>query len=96
MLRSDFCACCRERRGGRDHIWLVTFDEASCYVPAAIRSSSILSQWGRKDLNHTANTGWVGEGGWSCFVLMDQPWILQVCAPQQYLFTAFGLQVLGG
>ena len=47
----------RDRRGGRDHIWLVTFDEASCYVPAAIRSSIILSQWGRKDLNHTTGTG---------------------------------------
>ncbi|KAL4426069.1 hypothetical protein ABPG77_007865 [Micractinium sp. CCAP 211/92] len=47
-----------DRRGGRDHIWLVTFDEASCYVPAAIRASIILSQWGRKDLNHTTGTGY--------------------------------------
>ena len=36
----------RDRRGGRDHIWLVSHDEASCYVPAAIRSSIILSHWG--------------------------------------------------
>jgi hypothetical protein len=50
-------SCCRERRGGRDHIWLVTHDEASCYVPAAIRSSIILSHWGRMDDNHTSNTG---------------------------------------
>ncbi|KAL4452532.1 hypothetical protein ABPG75_008194 [Micractinium tetrahymenae] len=47
-----------DRRGGRDHIWLVTFDEGSCYVPSAIRSSIILSQWGRKDLNHTTGTGY--------------------------------------
>ena len=50
------CACgltavlCRDRRGGRDHIWLVTHDEASCYVPAAIRPSIILSHWcGRRE-----------------------------------------------
>lgn len=37
-----------QRRGGRDHIWLVTHDEASCWVPAALRPSIILSHWGRK------------------------------------------------
>ena len=50
--------CCRDRRGGRDHIWLQTHDEGSCYVPAAIRSSIILSHWGRKDANHTSDTGY--------------------------------------
>ena len=53
---------CRDRRGGRDHIWLVTHDEASCYVPAAIKSASIiLSHWGRKDPNHTSGTGFPGN-----------------------------------
>ncbi|KAI3427182.1 hypothetical protein D9Q98_007119 [Chlorella vulgaris] len=47
------------RRGGRDHIWLVTHDEASCYVPSAIRPSIILSHWGRKgDANHTSGSGY--------------------------------------
>lgn len=51
-----------DRRGGRDHIWLVTHDEASCYVPAAIKSASIiLSHWGRKDPNHTSGTGFPGN-----------------------------------
>ena len=52
-----FPPLCRNRRGGRDHIWLVTFDEASCYVPAAIRASIILSHWGRMDANHTSGSG---------------------------------------
>ena len=34
-----------DRRGGRDHIWTVAHDEASCWVPAAIRPSIILSHW---------------------------------------------------
>ncbi|PSC72923.1 exostosin-like glycosyltransferase [Micractinium conductrix] len=50
-----------DRRGGRDHIWLVTHDEASCYVPAAIRPSIILSHWGRTDLNHTSDTGYPAD-----------------------------------
>jgi hypothetical protein len=55
-------ARCRDRRGGRDHIWLTTHDEGSCWVPAAIRPSIILSHWGRKDANHTTGTGY-WEGG---------------------------------
>ncbi|EFN59979.1 hypothetical protein CHLNCDRAFT_56485 [Chlorella variabilis] len=47
-----------ERRGGRDHIWLVTHDEGSCWVPAAIRPSIILSHWGRTDLNHSSLSGY--------------------------------------
>ena len=38
------------RKGGRDHIWLVTHDEGSCWVPAELRPSIILSHWGRKVL----------------------------------------------
>jgi hypothetical protein len=48
----------RDRRGGRDHIWLVSHDEASCYVPSAIRPSIILTHWGRMDgPNHATTTG---------------------------------------
>lgn len=36
---------------------LVTHDEASCYVPADMRPAIILSHWGRKDRNHTSQTG---------------------------------------
>ncbi|KAL4443960.1 hypothetical protein ABPG75_011697 [Micractinium tetrahymenae] len=47
-----------QRRGGRDHIWLVSHDEASCYVPAAIRPSIILSHWGRLDAGHASGSGY--------------------------------------
>ncbi len=36
------------RTGGRDHIWLISHDEGSCWAPTEIRSSIILSHWGRK------------------------------------------------
>ena len=36
------------RTGGKDHIWLVSHDEGSCWVPAELRPSIILSHWGRK------------------------------------------------
>ena len=49
---------CRNRRGGRDHIWLSVHDEGSCWVPAAIRPSIILSHWGRMDANHTSGTAY--------------------------------------
>ena len=52
---------CRDRHGGRDHIWVVTHDEASCWVPAAIRPSIILSHWGRKDKEHESNTGYSAD-----------------------------------
>ena len=39
----------------------MTHDEASCYVPAAIRASTILSHWGRTDLNHTSGTAYGGD-----------------------------------
>ena len=37
-----------KRKGGQDHIWLVTHDEGSCWVPSELRPSIILSHWGRK------------------------------------------------
>ncbi|KAL4437781.1 hypothetical protein ABPG77_005693 [Micractinium sp. CCAP 211/92] len=46
------------RRGGRDHIWLVSHDEASCYVPAAVRPGIILSHWGRMDAGHASGSGY--------------------------------------
>ena len=38
------------RTGGQDHVWAVTHDEASCWVPGELRRSIILSHWGRKVL----------------------------------------------
>ena len=38
------------RTAGRDHIWLVSHDEGSCWVPVELRRSIILSHWGRKVL----------------------------------------------
>ena len=35
---------------------LVTHDEASCWVPNAIRPAMILSQWGRHEENHISGT----------------------------------------
>ncbi|RMZ55166.1 hypothetical protein APUTEX25_005444 [Auxenochlorella protothecoides] len=46
------------RKGGRDHIWLATHDEGSCWVPNVIRPSIIFSHWGRTDHNHTSWTGY--------------------------------------
>ena len=36
------------RTGGKDHMWLVSHDEGSCWVPSELRPSIILSHWGRK------------------------------------------------
>ncbi|KAL4447245.1 hypothetical protein ABPG77_007278 [Micractinium sp. CCAP 211/92] len=47
-----------DRREGRDHIWLFTHDEGSCWAPAVIKNSIILSHWGRKDPNHISGTAY--------------------------------------
>ncbi|KAK9805384.1 hypothetical protein WJX73_009679 [Symbiochloris irregularis] len=49
------------RTGGKDHVWLVTHDEGSCWVPSEIRPSIILSHWGRKDLNHTSGSAYLAD-----------------------------------
>ncbi|KAK9805353.1 hypothetical protein WJX73_005210 [Symbiochloris irregularis] len=49
------------RRGGKDHVWLVTHDEGSCWVPSEVRPSIILSHWGRKDLEHQSNTAFSAD-----------------------------------
>ena len=36
------------RTEGRDHIWLMTHDEGSCWLPGELRNSIVLSHWGRK------------------------------------------------
>ncbi|KAK9909083.1 hypothetical protein WJX75_006916 [Coccomyxa subellipsoidea] len=46
------------RTGGRDHIWLISHDEASCWAPSEIRPSIILSHWGRKALEHQSYTAY--------------------------------------
>jgi hypothetical protein len=47
-----------DRNHGRDHILLIAHDEGSCHVPAVLRNATILTHWGRKDLNHTSGTAY--------------------------------------
>ena len=49
------------RTGGKDHVWLVTHDEGSCWVPSELRSSIILSHWGRK-VNETPGQSFMKHG----------------------------------
>ncbi|KAG2424862.1 hypothetical protein HYH02_015125 [Chlamydomonas schloesseri] len=51
-----------DRRGGRDHIWLMTHDEGACYAPTEIYKSSIfLTHWGRRDADHKSNTAFTPD-----------------------------------
>jgi hypothetical protein len=51
-----------DRRGGRDHIWLMNHDEGACYAPTDIyRSSIFLTHWGRTDLEHESNTAFTPD-----------------------------------
>lgn len=58
------------RRGGRDHIWLMSHDEGACWMPKFLYDTSIvLTHWGRTDINHTSNTafhpvGTTRRSGW--------------------------------
>ena len=45
-----------KRKGGKDHIWLFTHDEGSCWAPESIVPSIWLTHWGRLGLEHTSNT----------------------------------------
>jgi hypothetical protein len=47
-----------DRKHGKDHILLISHDEGSCHVPAVLRNATILTHWGRKDLNHTSGTAY--------------------------------------
>ncbi|GFR52399.1 hypothetical protein Agub_g14911 [Astrephomene gubernaculifera] len=47
------------RRGGRDHIWLMAHDEGACYMPTVVYNTSIiLTHWGRMDLEHTSGSAY--------------------------------------
>eukprot|EP00798_Chlamydomonas_sp_ICE-L_P015005 gene15005-21073_t len=51
-----------DRRGGRDHIFLMTHDEGACYAPTEIYNSSIfLTHWGRMDKEHRSNTAFTPD-----------------------------------
>eukprot|EP00891_Asterochloris_glomerata_P004390 jgi/Astpho2/4390/Aster-00009 len=50
-----------DRKGGRDHLWLLSHDEGACWAPTAIWPSIMLTHWGRKDLLHTSNTAYTGD-----------------------------------
>jgi hypothetical protein len=54
------CRGNRDRRGGRDHIWLMAADEGACWMPTAIYNTSIvLTHWGRMEPNHTSGTAYL-------------------------------------
>jgi hypothetical protein len=51
-----------DRRGGRDHIWLMPHDEGACYMPTEIYNTSIvLTHWGRLDLEHESGTAFAPD-----------------------------------
>ena len=53
-------AAARDRRGGRDHIWLMAADEGACWMPKAVYDTSIvLTHWGRLDPEHKSNTAYL-------------------------------------
>ncbi|BDA44351.1 probable glucuronosyltransferase [Coccomyxa sp. Obi] len=62
------------RRAGRDHIWLITHDEGSCWAPKEIRSSIILSHWGRKDVNHTSNSAYLPWDNYTQEIVHPEWW----------------------
>ncbi|KXZ45350.1 hypothetical protein GPECTOR_55g256 [Gonium pectorale] len=42
-----------DRRGGRDHVWMILNDEGGCWMPTEIYNTSILlTHWGRMDYQH--------------------------------------------
>ena len=45
-----------QRRGGRDHIWLMAHDEGACYVHRDVWPGVMLSHWGRMDKGHISNS----------------------------------------
>jgi hypothetical protein len=51
--------------GGKDHIFLISHDEGACWAPTEIMSSTILTHWGRMDMNNTSETGY-GAGASRC------------------------------
>ncbi|GFR49029.1 hypothetical protein Agub_g11051, partial [Astrephomene gubernaculifera] len=63
-----------DRRGGRDHIWLMTHDEGACYAPTEIYNTSILlTHWGRTDPSHTSNTAYTPDNYTQEFLHPQQP-----------------------
>ncbi|CAK0774152.1 hypothetical protein CVIRNUC_004140 [Coccomyxa viridis] len=62
------------RKQGRDHFWLVTHDEGSCWVPAEIRNSIILSHWGRKDKGHRSNSAFAPWDNYTDEVVHPEWW----------------------
>ena len=67
------------RTGGRDHIWLISHDEASCWAPSEIRPSIILSHWGRKVHNKVAHPAFMQtlHGPEACKICL--PWAQMAC-----------------
>ncbi|GFR42914.1 hypothetical protein Agub_g3913, partial [Astrephomene gubernaculifera] len=59
------------RRGGRDHIFMMLNDEGGCWMPNEVYQSSIvLSHWGRMDTEHVSGTAW----GYDNYTSPLDPW----------------------
>ncbi|KAG1665166.1 hypothetical protein FOA52_005547 [Chlamydomonas sp. UWO 241] len=47
------------RTGGQDHVWLAPSDEGACWWPSEIyNTSTMLTHWGRMDIDHQSNTAY--------------------------------------
>ncbi|KAG2437024.1 hypothetical protein HYH02_011455 [Chlamydomonas schloesseri] len=48
-----------DRRGGRDHIFMMLNDEGACWMPQEVYNTSIvLTHWGRMDHVHVSGSAW--------------------------------------
>eukprot|EP00198_Chlamydomonas_reinhardtii_P007427 XP_001696764.1 exostosin-like glycosyltransferase [Chlamydomonas reinhardtii] len=48
-----------DRRGGRDHIFMMLNDEGACWMPQEVYNTSIvLTHWGRMDNVHVCGSAW--------------------------------------
>ncbi|GAX85634.1 hypothetical protein CEUSTIGMA_g13049.t1 [Chlamydomonas eustigma] len=61
-----------DRRGGKDHIWLMAHDEGACYAPGSVWPGIILSHWGRLDFPHTSLSGFEPDN--YSRDIVKQPW----------------------
>ena len=52
------------RRGGADHIFAFPHDEGACIAPIELRSSILLTSWGRQELHPRNSTTTMPEHTW--------------------------------
>lgn len=47
-----------DRRGGRDHVWLIAHDEGACWAPIDIWPGVMLTHWGKMDWPHESHSSY--------------------------------------